>query len=335
MTLLAGIIPAEHAAGHTLVLPCPDGPVAVSPMASAWFSDVAWLREPSRASGARKMTGARFRGIQQAESVTPGVMRLGEEHIATGPFAVEGERLAEISLNAPKAEAYVLSRSDGLRDVRAAAPTSYDDRDGIARSFPQALPQGEELRVIQWAVAAARKTGGVLLGDGLRLMAPDPFASVNLGLYSAHPLAAGDVLPLLRAFIATAEVGADHSTPDGSPRYRLVGPTAYDGSMVIDVERVDRVPRALGALDWRAYGPFAYRMNWFPADPYELELEQPSGLHVIARARMRSSIARLAMSLQSRIAGVVVDDGGFVAGAEDLETRSDPPASSGSGRAWV
>ncbi|MBL0886050.1 hypothetical protein HGK34_07150 [Myceligenerans sp. I2] len=282
------------------------------------------------------MTGARFRGIQQAESVTPGVMRLGEEHIATGPFAVEGERLAEVSLKAPKAEAYVLARSDGLRDVRAPAPTSYDDRDGIARSFPQALPQGGELRVIQWAVAAARKTGGVLLADGHRLMAPDPTGSVNLTLYSAHPLASGDILPLLRAFIATAEVGADQPTADGSPHYRLVGPTAYDGSIVIDVERVDRVPRALAELDWRSYGPFAYRMSWVPANPYELDLEQPSGLHVIARARMRSSMARLAVTLQSRIAGIVVDDGGFVAGAGELETRNDPQAGTGSGgRAWV
>ncbi|MBO0609557.1 hypothetical protein J0911_10995 [Myceligenerans salitolerans] len=281
------------------------------------------------------MTGARFRGIQQTEAVTPGVMRLGEEHIATGPFVVEGDQLAEIPVKAAKAEAYVLARSDGLRDVRAAAPTSYDDRDGIARSFPQALPQGEELRVIQWAVAAARKTGGVLLGDGHRPMVPDPSASVNLGLYSAHPLAPGDVLPMLRAFIATAEIGADESAADGSPHYRLVGPTAYDGSIVVDVERVDRVPRALGALDWRAYGPFAYRLSWVPADPYELELEQPSGLHVIARARMRSSIARLAVTLQSRIAGVVVDDGGFVATVEELEARNDPQGSSGSGRVWV
>ncbi|GAB4087136.1 hypothetical protein GCM10028784_37660 [Myceligenerans cantabricum] len=304
-------------------------------MASAWFSDVAWLREPARASGARKMTGARFRGIQQSVSVTPGVLRLGEEHIATGPFVVEGEALAEIAMTASKAEAYVLSRSDGLRDVRGAASTSYDDRDGIARSFPHALPQGEELRVLQWAVAAARKTGGVVLGDGLRPMIPDPFGSVNVGLYSAHPLAAGDVLPLLRAFIATAEVSGDQLTPDGSPRYQLVGPTAYDGTIVIDVERVDRVPRALGELDWRAYGPFAYRLSWVPADPYELDLEQPSGLHIIARARMRSSIARLAVTLQSRIAGVVVDDGGFVADAAELEARSDPQANTGNARAWV
>lgn len=281
------------------------------------------------------MTGARFRGIQPADSVTPGVMRLGEEHIATGPFAVEGEALAELSLNVSKAEAFLLTRADGLRDVRAPAPTSYDDRDGIARAFSQALPQGEELRMIQWAVAAARKTGGVLLGDGRRPMLPDPSGSVNLGLYSAHPLASGEVLPLLRAVIATAEIGEERATPDGSPLYRIVGPTAYDGTIVVDVERVDRVPRALGALDWRAYGPFAYRLSWVPAESYELDLERPSGLHLIARARMRSSLARLALSLQDRIAGAIVDDGGFLATTEELEARNDPQASGGNGRAWV
>lgn len=335
MTFLAGSIPAEHAAGHILVLPCPDEPVAISPMAAAWFSDVAWLREPARAVGARKMAGARFRGIQQTASVTPGVMRLGEEHVATGPFTLDAKKLAEMSINATKGEAYALARSDGLRDVRGAAPSSYEDRDGIARSFPQALPQGEELRMIQWAVAVARKTGGLVLGDGRQPMVPDPQGSVNLALYSAHPLAPGDVLPLLRAFIATAEVALDQPTPDGSPRYQLVGATAYDGSIVVDVERVDRVPRALGALDWRAYGPFAYRLTWVPADAYELELEQPSGLHVIARARMRASIARLAATLQSRIAGVVVDDGGFVATSTELDARNDPQSNEGGARVWV
>lgn len=304
-------------------------------MASAWFSDVAWLREPSRSAGGRRMAGARFRGMQQAVSVTPGVMRLGEEHIATGPFPVPAERLDDLGIVARTGEAYVLTRSDGLRDVRGAAPTSYDDRDGIARSFPQALPQGEELRVLQWAVAVARRAGGVLLGDGRQPMVPDPQGSLNLGLYSAHPLSPGDVLPLLRAFIATAEVRADEPTQDGSPRYQLVGQTPYDGAIVVDVERVDRVPRALAELDWRAYGPYAYRLSWVPTDPYELELDQPSGVHVIARARMRATIARLAATLQGRIAGVVVDDGGFIAGPEELEARNDPQANDGTGRVWV
>ncbi|MCP2265042.1 hypothetical protein ACFQHV_11675 [Promicromonospora thailandica] len=336
MTFLAGVIPAEHASGHILVLPSTHGPVAVSELAAAWFSEVEWLREPSRTVGSRRMAGARFRGMAQPDALVPGVLRLGEGYVATGPFEVGEASLAELEIRATAAEAYSVARGDGLRDVRGAAPTSYDDRDGIARAFPHALPQGEELRLVQWMVAAARKTGGGVLADGRQPLVPDPAGSVDLGLYSAHPLQPADVLPMLRSLIATADVTVDRPTPDGSPHYQLVGSTAYDGSIVVDVERVDRVPRALGSLDWRSYGPFAYRMSWMPADPYELELEHPSGLHVIARARMRASLARLAVSLQSRIAGILVDDGGFIADAQELEGRNDPTTGSAPGaRAWV
>ncbi|WP_240643960.1 hypothetical protein [Antribacter gilvus] len=336
MTYLAGAIPVEHASGHILVLPVADDgrPASVSDLASAWFSDVAWLREPSRVSGGRPIAGSRFRGIQQADAITPGVLRVGDEHVATGPYELTPAHLQELGLRVAKAEAYSLARSDGLRDLRGPAPSSFDDRDGIARTFPHSLPQGEELRLIQWAVAAARKSGGVVLADGRSLLAPDPGGSVNLGLYSAHALTPGDVLPMLRALIATADVAADQPTADGSPRFTLVGSSSYDGSLVIEVERVDRVPRALGALDWRMYGPFAYRMSWVPAEQYELELEQPSGLHLIARARMRASLARLATSLQSRIAGVIVDEGGFIATPAEVEERNDPSGAGGA-RVWV
>ena len=281
------------------------------------------------------MTGARFRGMAQPDTIVPGVLRLGEGHVATGPFEVGAAHLAELKISATTAEAYSVSRTDGLRDVRGAAPSSYDDRDGIARAFPHALPQGEELRIVQWMVAAARKSGGGVLADGRQPLVPDPAASVNLALFAAHPLLSGDVLPMLRSLIATADVSAERVTADGSPHYTLAGSTAYDGAISIDMERVDRVPRALGALDWRSYGPFAYRISWVPSDPYELELEQASGLHVIARARMRVSVARLAVALQSRIGGVLVDDGGFIAAPEELDGRHDPTTGAPGTRAWV
>lgn len=337
MTYLAGAIPVEHASGHILVLPAADDgrPTSVSELASAWFSDVAWLREPTRTVRARPVRGARFRGIQQEDSLTPGLLQVDEEHMATGPFELTAAHLAELGLGATQAEAYSLARADGLRDARGPAPASYDDRDGIARTFPHALPQDAELRLIQWAVAAARKTGGAVLADGRSVLVPDPGASVNLSLYSPHALTAADVLPMVRALIATTgEVVSDLPAPDGSPRFAVVGTSAYDGALQVEVERVDRVPRALGALDWRSYGPFAYRMTWLPVDPYELELEQPSGLHLIARSRMRSSVARLASTLQNRLSGVVVDEGGFITTAAEIEGRSDE-SGAGSARAWV
>ena len=51
---------------------------------------------------------------------------------------------------------------------------------------------------------------------------------------------------------------------------------------------------------------------------------------------MRTSLARLAVALQSRIGGILVDDGGFITTPEELDGRSDPTAGSAQGaRAWV
>jgi hypothetical protein len=128
---------------------------------------------------------------------------------------------------------------------------------------------------------------------------------------------------MVRSFVATAHVESEETTPAGGTSYRLVGATPYDGAIVVQSERVERVPRALVALEWREYGPFAYHLGWRPHDPYELHVEEPSGVHVIARARMRAMLARLALLLQSRAQGVFVDDGAFVATVADVERRTE------------
>jgi hypothetical protein len=333
MSYVQALVPAEHASKHLLVVP--EGASASVPeLAGAWFADVAWLREPARASTPRKMAGARFRGMQEAapEESGPGRLRVGDEHCADGPFAVSAEQVAHLGITGP-AQVWPLGRADGMVDVRGGRPSTYDDRDGIARAFASALPEGQELRVVQWAVAVARKLGGAVLADGRHLLRPDPSGAVDLALYSAHPFPAGDLLAMVRSFVATAHVESEETTPAGGTSYRLVGATPYDGAIVVQSERVERVPRALVALEWREYGPFAYHLGWRPHDPYELHVEEPSGVHVIARARMRAMLARLALLLQSRAQGVFVDDGAFVATVAEVERRTEGDVTAA--RAWV
>jgi hypothetical protein len=174
----------------------------------------------------------------------------------------------------------------------------------------------------------------VLLVDGREVLRPDPAASVDLSLFSANALTPGELLTMLRSIIANAELEAESTSSNGSVQYQLVARTTYDGALVAHVEHVDRVPRSLGALEWRTYGPFAYHCAWLPQDPYELQIEQPSGVHAIARSRMRGLVARLAVIVQGRIGGAVVDDGGFVVSPAELERRLASPGTSGT-RAWV
>jgi hypothetical protein len=331
MSILEQLLPAEHAASHVLVLP-EVASAALPGLAGAWFADAGWEREPAQESRTRRTVGARFRGSAPAEvEVAPGRLRLGAEHRADGPFAVPAEHAAELGLPGP-AQAWALGRADGGQDARGPRPSTYDDRDGIVRAFAAGLPVDEELRVVQWAVAVARREGGVVLADGRTRLAPDPASAVDLSLFSRQALSAADLLAVLRSLVATADVESQEATPDGAGRCRLVGPTPYDGALVVTAERAERVPRSLAALDPGRYGPFAYHLAWWPQDPYELQVEQPSGVHVIARARMRAMVARLALLVQGRAGGVLVDDGGFVASVVDVERRTDERTG---GHAWV
>jgi hypothetical protein len=352
-------VPAEHAGDHLLLVPA-GGALSLPALAAAWFAEVVWLRQPVVTPAPRHAVGARFRGARAAaaDERSPGVLRVDGEHVVVGPFPVGAEDAAALEVRGgAAADAYAVTRTDGAVPARGPRPASHDDRDGVARAFAAGLPQGAELRAVQWAVAVARKTGGSVLTDGRTLLAPDPAAAVDLVLYAAHALAPDDLLRTVRALVAAAEPeagtepglepgpepgpgndvgpgpGSRPPAPGAPPAYGIVARTPYDGALSVRVERVDRVPRALGALGWREYGPCAYRLRWLPPDTYELQVERPSALHVIARGRMRSTVARLALALREHVGGVLVDDGGFLATTAELTARLGPGAA-GTG-AWV
>jgi hypothetical protein len=333
MSYVQTLVPPEHTSNHVLVVPEVWGPARVRGLADAWFPDVRWHREPAADTGPRPMAGARFRGMAAGTSTPgPGVLGVGAEHGAVGPFPVVETTAPQVGL-AGRAAAYALGRVDGMLDARGGRPATGDDRDGIVRAFAAGLPDGEELRLVQWGVAVARRCGGVLLADGRQLLQPDPAASVDLTLYAAHPVGDEELLVLLRSLVATAEVEPRGAGADGTTRSRLTARTPYDGVITLEAGRVDRVPRAMASLDWREYGPHAYRMSWQPQDAYELQVEQPSGVHVIARGRMRALVARLALLLHARTGGAVVDDGAFLATTAEIERRTEDHRSTS--RAWI
>ncbi|WP_225873330.1 hypothetical protein [Cellulosimicrobium composti] len=322
---VAGLVPDAHAGAHLLALPRSRGAARtpVDALARAWFADAAWTSPPGGGGAARPMAGARFRGVVPDGVVAPGELRLADGARAVGPFPLTPAQTQALDLAAGAAEAFALHVDDPApRQVPAVA----DDRDGLARAFAAGLPQGLELQVLGWAVAAARRVGGAVVADGRTVLTPDAASGVDLTLYSAQVLGPDDALGVLRTTVPSARVVAVHPRPDGLAEYVLSGETPYDGAVRLWARRVPQVPLALGALDWREHGPHAYGVTWVPPDPFELEVERPSGLHVIARSRARVLVARLAAMLQGRLAGALVDDGGFVVRDLDLEERLTPAA---------
>ncbi|SKC76317.1 hypothetical protein [Krasilnikoviella flava] len=335
MARVPAVVPAEHTSDHVLVVPRPPGGDApeghpLPGLAAAWFDDVGWLSPPSAAAPSRAGGGARFHGVRAVTRPAAGVLRLGDEHRATGPFPLDAAAAAALGCAHP-ADAWALGRADGALDARGGRPAAYDDRDGIARAFAAALPVGEELRLVRWAVAVARRTSGMLLADGRQVLRPDPAASVDLVVWPARPVPAGELLEVVRSVVATSTLEA---APGGEAGHRVLARTPYDGDLVVTHERAGGPPRALAAEPWPDGAPATvHRLAWLPQDPYELQVSDPSGLHVIARDRARALLARVASLLHGRAGGAVVDDAGFVLTARDLESRRADP--SPGARAWV
>ena len=332
--VVVGLVPEPHAGAHLLALPRSRG-TARTPadaLARAWFPDAAWVTAPGGGGPARPMVGARFRGVVPDAVVRPGELRLADGARAVGPFPLTAPQTQALDLASGSAEVLALHVDDPA--PRGAPGQVLEDRDGLARAFPDGLPQGTELQVLGWAVAVARRVGGAVVADGRAVLTPDPASGVDLSLYTAQVLTPDDALAVLRTVVPSARVAGVEPRADGPSGFALAGETPYDGAVTVWMQHVPEVPLALGALDWREYGPYAYRLSWRPPDPYELEVEHPSGLHVIARSRVRVLVARLAAMLHGRLGGTLVDDGGFVVHDLDLDERLTPTATPTS-QFWV
>jgi hypothetical protein len=326
-----GWVPDPYRTDHLLVLPRSRGAVrpGIEVLARAWFPEAGWVSEPSSGPAGRPMVGARFRGVVPDDVRRPGMLRLTEGVEVVGPFVVDSPGVRALGLASSAAEGWAVRV---LHPVRGRAAGVREDRDGLGRVFAAGLPDDLELRVVRWVVAAARKSGGSVALDGAHVLTPDPARGVDLTLYSAHGLAPEAALGVLRTIVPGAAVTEVVERADRLVDITLEGLTTYDGGVRVGVQKVDRVPAALAAFDWREYGLFAYRLAWVPTDPYELDVEEPSGLHRLAQARMRAAIARLAAVLQGRVQGVLVDDDGFAVGSVEVEERI---AAEATARFWV
>ncbi|MFF2620842.1 hypothetical protein [Oerskovia jenensis] len=326
-----GWVPDLYRTDHLLALPRSRGVArpGIEVLARAWFPEAGWVSEPTSGPAERPMAGARFRGVVPDDVRRPGVLRLTEGVEVVGPFVALAPEVQGLGVASSTAEVWAVRVA---RSSRGRAPFSLEDRDGLGRVFAAGLPEDLELRAVRWAVAAARKVGGSVAVDGVQVLTPDPARGVDLTVFSAHALTPESALGVLRTFVPGARVTEVEERADRLVDFALAGETPYDGAVQLVVQKVGRVPASLGALDWREYGPFAYRLVWVPTDPYETEVEVPSGLHLIARARMRASLARLAAVLQGRVQGVLVDDDGFAVSATEVEERI---AAESTARFWV
>jgi hypothetical protein len=302
MSLADVALPVGLTDRHVLVVPSGADVLA---LAAAWFPEAAWSRLPVRAGAAGRMTGARFRGMAaQPTGGAADLLRIDDASALEGPTPLGAATARELGL--------------GQRDVEAYALVPAD---------PSTPLQGAALDLVTgWLVAAARRTRGAILpADRSRVVLPDPGAAVDLTLWSAVPMSAHEVAPLIRPALHGARIGAGDVPSQSQAAEGTFAITAvfeYDGAVSVRAARSADVPMVLSTLDWREYGPWAYHVVWQPTTPDELTMDQPSPLHVIARQRVSPGIARAAAALWRAAGGAVVDSGGFLVSPDELRERA-------------
>ena len=280
-------------------------------LATAWFPDASWLREPvsaDEAAKARPMTGARFRGISSVVAeAAPGLLRLNGAASLEGPTSMGRAQAQSAGLAVPEVDLYALVPAD---------------------------PRASLDLVYGWMAAAARRAAGSIIpaDRALPVVVPDPGAALDLTLWSPMPLSAQDALPLVRPAMTGARVGptdVPHPQPSAGtsapPTFSVTATFEYDGAITVRTGRSTEVPVALSRLDWREFGPWSYHITWNPPEPEELRSEHPSQLHLIARSRVEPSVARIAAALWRAVGGTVVDSGGFIVPPGELQQRVTAP----------
>lgn len=291
MTAESGVTSPDVLTGAVLALPAG---ASLDGLARAWYPEAAWTRAPVSAETASArsapLRGARFRGMTASAEAEPGELELEPGLTLSGPHPLSPGEVADLGLTLQRASAYVVA-SHGADQLQAA-------------------------RLQRWLVAAARTSRGAVRVRGGAPLVPDPTRSVDRQLFSAHALAPGHALALVRTVLVQATLqGAPAGPPAGSTpvqSYAIVTRTPYDGTVTLTCTRAERLPYALRTLDWRESGPFSYAVTWEPEGEAEDTSEHPSQLLMIARNRMAPVVAAVVSVLHEAIAGTVLDSDGFI-----------------------
>lgn len=241
---------------HLLVLPDGIATDEVEVLASSRFPSARWERPPRIPSG-RRSTGA-TRG--PALEATPGVLRVGRLSTLTGPYGVEPPQVARWGLPTDTRVAWVV---DCPRE-RAEGPAFGGDRDGLRRAFGTERPVREELRVVQWLVAVARRLGGAVRVDSGVVLEPDMDAALDLAVYAPRWVEPRTVLTAARRVAPRARLdGIPEPGPENvarsSPEQAGAALVAREqtGGGVADTEERRRLHAEADAYDahMRAHPP--------------------------------------------------------------------------------
>lgn len=286
------VLPRELDGCHVLALPARAD---VRTLAVAWFAGAAWevlplgADLPAVAGVAGRRPGQPPMSFSSSPS-RPGRLRLTARAGLVGPSFLPTRAARAQGLPAQDLDLYALD------------------------------PQVSDPLVLGWMTAAARRRGGaVVSADRTQVIAPDPAASVDLTVWTGTVLPSGNLVAAVRPFLAGSRLGPVEQGAGGA--YLVTSRFEFDGALTLTASPATAVPVAVAAHPWGDRGPWTYQVTWRPPGPAEPSTDQPSRVHLIARARVAPVIARATLAVLRLAGGVVVDGGGFPVEADELVER--------------
>lgn len=209
---------------------------------------LAWTRFPRSVDGATNDTGRRDR---RTTTLTR-TIRLSRLSTLVGPYGVDAD--ASRSLGLPSSTGIVYALRAPVERGEPPWPES-GDRNGFGRAFPAGLPVRDEARVLDWALAVARRLGGGLRTAGLgdhpaTLLVPDPAAAVDLTVWSDVWLDPDDALAVVRQAVPRASLNLPSTPWQGPPAG--IGEAPVPGAEVLTPEQRAAVHAAADAYDLAA-----------------------------------------------------------------------------------
>lgn len=216
---------------HVLAFHGQAGPQELEVLAKSRFPRAEWERDASTML-LRPVTGSR----PETPPPSTGTLRLSRHSTLRGPYSVDRGTGMETGL--PAGTAYLI---DAPVERGECPWPGGGDRNGLGRAFPDGLPVRDEARVLDWAIAVARRLGGVLRigprADGTPgvLLTPDSSAAVDLTVWSELWLDPEATLAVMSQVLPRAYLNLSGCRWGGPPRG--TGDRPVRGAEVLTVEQ--------------------------------------------------------------------------------------------------
>lgn len=256
----------------------------------------------------------------EAGWASPGVLRLLENVTLEGPWTVGKSTGQNLGLTLDNI--WLLRCAPHRGAPPSAAVLEFDE---WARAFPEGMPVGVELKVLEVLRRIARRLEGALrvAGSGA-LITPQESGTLSLRVYSDQWVPPAQLRANLDAHIAgVTSAGPDPLDP-GAP-YALLAPVSILSQVLVGVREERFPPRALRWERWAQANLIVYEVVWVQP-PEMVSGDGPPS----RRARLEMSRATtIAETVAAMIAlsvhnAAVVDEGGFLLSLDEPQTGETP-----------